>query len=203
MGGKRCRLQGFTLIEIITVIALLAVITTISSVALGKMFGLWRQVRTAALIDQNSRQALLDLSRELRSATTVQCRAGTAEDKGGVGAADILTYELGEPRGEPAASGRWCTVRLVTTDEQPAGLIKEIRSDSRGSAEPIAREVLIPEAVGFRVRSIAGTRQIEAATPHADMVGLTVWVKGTERGRGPHTYATAVNIPRLLRRGSM
>lgn len=194
MGGKRCRMQGFTLIEILTVIALLAVITTTATVALGKMFGLWRQVRTAALIDQRSRKVLLDLSRELRSAGTVQCRAGAAKTEGIVGGADILIYELAEPAGE----GRWSIVRLVTASEEGPGLVREIRSDLSGLAEPIAREVLIPEAVGFKVRCIAGARRGERARADADAVGLTVWIKGTERGRGPRAYATAVNIPRLL-----
>jgi prepilin-type N-terminal cleavage/methylation domain-containing protein len=197
MRDKRDRERGFTLIEIVTVIALLAVITATTSVALGKMFGLWRGARTAALIDQRTREALLDLSRELRSATTVRCSAGS----GGVSGSDILTYELGERTDEPEASGRWCTVRLVTDGDQPAGLVKEIRADLRGSAEPIAREVLIPSAVELRVRCIASTGQMERAVPRNDVVSLTVWVEGTERGRGPRAYATAVNIPRLLWQG--
>jgi prepilin-type N-terminal cleavage/methylation domain-containing protein len=189
MGGKRCRMQGFTLIETVTVIALLAVITTTASVALVKMLGLWRQARTAALIDQKTRQVMLDLSQELRSARAL---LGPPDVPLGTGAlpSNILIYDLGE--------GRWCTVRLEAAGEEHVGLVKEIRSDLRRSVEPISREVLISDAVGFRVRyTTSGRRQIMGA-PSPETVGLTVWVEGMERGRGPRAYATAASIPMLV-----
>ncbi len=185
MGGRRCRIQGFTLIETVTVIALLAVITTTASVALVKMLGLGRQARTAALIDQRTRQVMLDLSRELRSTGALLAPPEVPLVKGDL-PSHILVYDLGE--------GLWCTVRLDTAG---AGLVKEIRSGLRAS-ETVAKEVLIPEAVGFKVTYTASGQDRYMGAQYADAVGVTVWVEGTQRGRGPRAYATAVSIPRLL-----
>jgi prepilin-type N-terminal cleavage/methylation domain-containing protein len=190
MGGKRCRIQGFTLIEVVVVIAILGVITTTASVALVKVLGLWRQARTASFIDENTRQVMLDLSRELRSTGALLAPPGVplAKTKGGL-PSHILVYDLGE--------GLWCTVRLDTAGEEPAGLVKEIRSGLQAS-EAVAREVLIPEAVGFKVTYTARGQDRDTEVQHPGAVGVTVWVEGMQRGRGPRAYATAVSIPRLL-----
>jgi len=189
MVGKRCRMQGFTLIETVTVIALLAVITTTASVALVKMLGLWRQARTAALIDQKTRQVMLDLSRELRSARALLAPPQVSLGTGGL-PRDILIYDVGE--------GRWCTVQLEVEGKQQLGLVKEIRSDLRRSVEPVSREVLISDAVGFGVQyTTTGQRKLMGA-PYPESVGLTVWVEGMERGRGSRAYATAASVPMLV-----
>jgi prepilin-type N-terminal cleavage/methylation domain-containing protein len=192
MFNKPSRERGFTLVEMLTVIALLAVLTTTAAIALGRMFGLWRQSRAAALIDQKTRQAMLDLSRELRSAGALMAPPGVSLGTGDL-PSNILVYDAGE--------GRWCTVRLVMTGETTEGLVKETRTSLRGPVEPSSREVLIPEAVGFQVTYPSGGRhRLEGAT-QADVVGITVWVQGTRSSGGPRAYATAVNIPRLLWQG--
>ncbi len=189
MRGRRCRIQGFTLIETVTVIALLAVITTTASVAVVKMLGLGRQARTAALIDQKTRQVMLDLSRELRSTGALLAPPDISLSTGDL-PSNILMYDLGE--------GRWCTVRLDAAGEERLGLVKEIRSDARLSAEPISKEVLISDAVGFRVKYTTSGRREVMGAPYPEAVGLTVWVEGTQRGRGPRAYATAVSVPMLV-----
>ena len=196
MVGEGCRNRGFTLIEIVVVVAILAVITTAASVTLGRMFGLWRGVRTAALVDQNTRDVLLDLSGELRSSSTVTCRPGTVQMESEKLSADTLVYKLDEQVGEPSEPARLCTVRLVQGAEadEPAGLIKEVRADS-GTKD---RVVLIPEAVGFQVRCLTSTGWTSRAMSDVRAVALTVWVKSSEGGRGPRVYSTAVNVPRAL-----
>ena len=196
MVGEGCRNRGFTLIEIVVVVAILAVITTAASVTLGRMFGLWRGVRTAALVDQNTRDVLLDLSGELRSSSTVTCRPGTVQMESEKLSADTLVYKLDEQVGEPSEPARLCTVRLVqsTDTDAAAGLIKEVRSDS-GTGD---RVVLIPEAVGFQVHCLTRAGWTSQAMSDVWAVALTVWVKSSEGGRGPRVYSTAVNVPRAL-----
>jgi len=191
--------KGFTLIEIIVVVAILAVITAAASVALGRMFGLWRQVRTAALVDQNARSGLLGLCRELRSARNVRCERAVIQTEEGRMHADKLVYELDAVPGEPGEPARVCTVRLVAksdTDE-PAGLIKEIRSGSE-MQEVVA---IIPEAVGFQTRCLTGTGWTVGSTSDVRAVGLTVRVQPAQSGRAPRVYSSAVNLPRALWQG--
>jgi len=187
MTGKSCRNQGFTLIEVITVIAILAVLTTAASVTLGKMFGLWREIRGDALADQNARDVLLDLSRELRSSSMVACRAGT------------LVYELDGVPDDPSEPARRCTVRLVksTDPEQPSGLIRDI--STRSGEEQ--RDMLIPDAESFQVRCLTGTGWRPLGEADVRAVALTVRVEFSERGIEPRVYSTAVNVPRTLWRG--
>ena len=197
MARERPRGTGFTLIEIIVVVAILAVITTAASVALGRMFGLWRQVRTAALVDQNARSKLLDLSRELRSARRVRREPGVIQTEEGRVNADTLVYELEAVPGEPGKPARVCTVRLVAKSDtnETAGLIKEIRSDS----EMQEVEAIVPEAVGFQTRCLTGTGWTMEPASDVRGLGMTVWVQPSESGRAPRVYSTAVNLPRALR----
>jgi prepilin-type N-terminal cleavage/methylation domain-containing protein len=196
MTGKSCRNRGFTLVEVVTVIAILAVITTAASVTLGKMFGLWREVRSAALVDQNTRQVLLDLSKEIRSASVVRCRTGTAADEAGVMKADTLIYELDGVPDDPSEPARRCTLRLLRSadPEQPTGLIREI--NLRSGEEQ--RDLLIPEAESFQVRCLTGAGWTSRAESDVHAVALTVSVRFSERGRGPRLYSTAVNVPRAV-----
>ncbi len=198
---ERPRGTGFTLIEIIVVVAILAVITTGASVALGRMFGLWREVRTAALVDENARSELLDLSRQLRSARSVRCEPRVVQTEAGRVNADTLVYELDAVPGEPGQPARACTVRLVAkadTDDT-AGLVKEIQSDS-GMQEPV---VIIPEAVGFQVRCLTRTGWTPAPASDVRAVALTVWVQPSGGGGRPRIYSTAVNLPRTPWRDEM
>lgn len=192
MSNKTSRARGFTLVEMLMVIALLAVITTTAAIALGKMFALWRQTRIAALIDQRTRQVMLDLSRELRAAAALLAPPEVPLGTGDL-PSNILVYDLGD--------GRWCTVRLATTGGKTEGLVKETRASLRGPVEPACREVLIPEAVGFKVTYPFSGQHRLAGVPQADAVGVTVWVEGILRSGAPQAYATAVNIPRLLWQG--
>lgn len=196
MTGKSCRNRGFTLVEVVTVIAILAVITTAASITLGKMFGLWREVRSAALVDQNARQVLLDLSKEIRSASAVQCRAGTAAGEAGLMKADTLIYELDGIPDDPSEPARRCTVRFVHSadPEQPTGLIREI---NLGSGEE-QRELLIPEAESFQVRCLTSGGWGARAESDVQAVALAVRVRFSGRSRGPRLYSTAVNVPRAV-----
>jgi prepilin-type N-terminal cleavage/methylation domain-containing protein len=194
---ERLRSTGFTLIEIIVVVAILAVITTAASVALGRMFGLWRQVRTAALVDQNARSELLDLSRQLRSARSVRCEPRVVQTEAGRVNADTLVYEMEAVPGEPEQPARVCTVRLVpkADADDTAGLTRRIQSDSE-MQEPV---IILPEAVGFQVRCLTLTGWTAAPASDARAVAMTVWVQPSESGRTPRIYSTAVNLPRTLR----
>jgi prepilin-type N-terminal cleavage/methylation domain-containing protein len=187
MAVNDCRNRGFTLVEAVTVIAILAVITTAASVTLGKMFGYWREIRTAALVDQHAREQLLDLSRELRSSSTVACRGGT------------LVYELDGIPDDPSEPARRCTVRLVKSadPEHTSGLIRDI--GTRSGEEQ--RDTLIPEAESFQVRCLTGAGWTSRAESDVRAVALTVHVKFSERGGGPRVYSTAVNVPRVLWKG--
>jgi len=199
MAVKDCRNRGFTLIEVVTVIAILAVITTATSVTLGKMFGYWREIRTAALVDQHAREKLLDLSRELRSSSTAACRAGAAVGEPGGVKADVLVYDLDGVPDDPSEPARRCTIRLVRSADpgQPVGLIKEVRPRS-GDEQT---EELIPEAESLQVRCLTRGGWTSRAESDVHVVALTVRVKASERGGGPRLYSTAVNVPRLLLKG--
>jgi prepilin-type N-terminal cleavage/methylation domain-containing protein len=194
---ERLRSTGFTLIEIIVVVAILAVITTAASVALGRMFGLWRQVRTAALVDQNARSELLDLSRQLRSARSVRCEPRVVQTEAGRVNADTLVYEMEAVPGEPEQPARVYTVRLVpkADADDTTGLARRIQSDSE-MQEPV---IILPEAVGVQVRCLTLTGWTAAPASDARAVAMTVWVQPSESGRTPRIYSTAVNLPRTLR----
>jgi len=202
MGNTRYRERAFTLIEVIVAIVILAVITTAAWVAIGKMFTSNSEVRSFARLDRAARQAMLELSRELHSASSVEIRTGTTEGADEQLSADTLVYKHNGRPGDPFRPGRVCTVRLAKPDDPDnlAGLVKEVRSELGGD-ESIVGE-LVGKAVGFEVRSLAKAGWTSRPRGDVNAVSITVWVKDMSRGRGPRSYSTAVNVPRLIWKGS-
>jgi len=205
MGDSRYRARAFTLIELVTVLAILAVITTTAAVALGKMFSLTRQVRLRAVSDQQVRTVLLDLSGELHSAGTVRCHDGRAESAGGGQMpADTLFYEYNGRPGEPFKPGSLCTIRLVSSDDPhvPSALVKEVRSELEGQGTSTESRKLVENAVGFDIKCLGPKgRWRSQADGDVRAVSITVWTAGSQRGRDPRAYSTAVNVPRSIWKG--
>jgi len=191
MDGIRYRARAFTLIEVVTVIAILAVITTIASVALGKMFTMTSESRSAAVNEQSVRSALIELSRDLHSSASVECRA------------DTLIYEYNGRPGEPFQPSSRCTVRLVESSDpqQPSILVRETRSELRGKEQAGLVEELIPNVLGFKVRCLTDRGWTSQAGRGVDVVSLSVWTGGQRVGRDVRVYSTAVNVPRTLWQG--
>jgi len=205
MGNTRYPESGFTLIEVIVVIVILGVISTAATVALGKMFTSNSEVRAYARIDRAVRQAMIELSRELHSAGSVRFRSGTVEGADEQLSADTLVYEYNGRPGDPFKPGRVCTVRLAKPDDPDnlAGLVKEVRSEPPGDKSIVDK--LVGEAVGFEVRPLtdAGERTSARIRGNVTAVSITVWVEDMSRSREPRAYSTAVNVPRLMWKGTL
>ncbi len=203
MDNTRYRERGFTLIEVIVVIVILAVISTAAWVALGKMLTSNREVRSMARSERAARRAMLELSRELHSASSIEVRTGKTEGADDQLSADTLIYKYNGRPGDPFRPGRVCTVRLAKPDDPAnlAGLVKEGRSELPGD-ESIVDE-LVGKAVGFKVQRLTDEGEWTSGRTRGDVtaVSLTVWVEGMSRGRGPRSYSTAVNVPRLMWKG--
>ncbi len=198
MGNTRCRERGFTLIEVIVVIVILAAIGSAAWVALGKMFTSNREARSVSRIDRAVRHAMSELSRELHSASSIEIRRGETEGTDGKLSADTLVYKHNGRPGDPFKPGKVCTVRLAKPDDpnEQAGLIKKVRSELGG--EESLTDELAGKAVGFKVRALTNAGWTTRTRGDVNAVSITVWVKDMSRGRGPRSYSTAVNVPRLI-----
>jgi type II secretory pathway pseudopilin PulG len=189
------------LIEVLVVIVILAAIGTIAWTALGKMFTSNSEVRSMARSERAARQAMLELSRELHSASSVEISRGKTERADGQLSADTLVYRYNGRPGDPFRPATVCTVRLAKPDDPAnlAGLVKQVRSELGG--EESTSNGLVGKAVGFEVRALAKAGRISRTPDDTTAVSITVWVEGMSRSRGPRSYSTAVNVPRLIWKG--
>lgn len=82
------RSSGFTIVELLVVIVVMGVVTTMGVVALGKMMGYWGQTRSRAELDARAEYALDQMGKDFASVASaklsgvsLQGKSGTAQEK--------------------------------------------------------------------------------------------------------------------------
>lgn len=188
MTHVRSQRQGFTLVEVIVVTAILAVITTTAAVALGKMFSISGKTRDGVRATETVRSALFELSAELRSSEKVQCKADEVSD--------ILIYTYNGKAGDPHKPARQCTVRL-----SESGLVKEERSEFSGTGDPGSKELIVPAAAGFEVKCLTDRGWTSEPRGGVYAVSLSARIISADGPGRDEVYTTAVNVPRTLWQG--
>ncbi len=77
--------RGFTLLELLVVVSLMAVATGMGTVILIKMFSLWTDLKVGAELDRNSQAAFSAIEQDLSQAVSVQLAGVALKGEAGTG----------------------------------------------------------------------------------------------------------------------